>query len=432
MAWTIEVFTRRNGHFWEIGFLKEWFFFCGLGGGTLRRLLRAPRHDSQLRHFRRVAASVHSKGRPGHVHRRKRAHLARHFDFSCALSQINSAASMASASPPSALEGITYRQPNLRDFTLDDRDLERTCPLDNGRHTIIVSHDLGTLDALPLELLRLILVRTDLRSLTNFRRINNRAIQIVDSILEYQTIVNYSLGSLRGALSTGLASHISCRDLAYALHESRCETCGDFAGFINLFTCKRVCFLCFCEEPRYYPLRVSEVERSFAIPHRLIASLPTLRSLPGRYAPNEYSCKTRITLIDSDTARRAGIEHHGSAQAMEQCAAEVTQHKLDLHRQRVATDPGSNSRRSMKSGVEIGGVADPRRFMAIVRAPSVDRSTKTVEWGFHCKGCEKSYRRRPMHWRRKYCFETFEEHIKECGPITNGRHRVMDKSENRS
>jgi hypothetical protein len=83
------------------------------------------------------------------------------------------------------VEGLTYRNPNLKDFTLDDNDLIRTCPLDYHKHRLDPKHDLGTLDTLPLELLGLILVQIDLRSLADFRRINNQAMQVVDSVLEY-------------------------------------------------------------------------------------------------------------------------------------------------------------------------------------------------------------------------------------------------------
>lgn len=66
------------------------------------------------------------------------------------------------------VEGLTYRSHNLKDFTLDDNDLTRTCPLDSQTHHVNPKHDLSAFDKLPLEPLSLILVHIDLQSLTDF------------------------------------------------------------------------------------------------------------------------------------------------------------------------------------------------------------------------------------------------------------------------
>lgn len=43
-------------------------------------------------------------------------------------------------------EEITYPRPNLKDFTLNDNNLEQACPSDNGRHVINPNDDLGVLE----------------------------------------------------------------------------------------------------------------------------------------------------------------------------------------------------------------------------------------------------------------------------------------------
>lgn len=320
------------------------------------------------------------------------------------------------------VEGLTYRRPNLKDFTLDDNDLTRTCPLDNHRHHIDPKNDLGVLDTLPLELLSSILVQIDLRSLTDFRRINNRSMQVVDSVTEYQSIQRHTPDSLRSILSVGLGSHISAQALFRTLNESRCEECGDFAGFIYLITCKRVCFLCCYEKPRYFPLLISEASRKFGVHRRLFAPLPTVRSIPGCYSPNEYKRKARFTLIDSESARLIGVKYHGSTEAMEHKVAEEMQRR---------SESGSNSRQRPRTSVREGRPSDPRRSMAFVRAPWINRSTNTAEWGFHCVACKRQHRCRPLHWRRKYCVETFGDHIEECGRIYDGEHHLGRQSEDR-
>lgn len=64
------------------------------------------------------------------------------------------------------------------------------CPLDNGRHDFSIqpdSPDLGRL-ALPLELMEVILKHLDIPSLTTFRRVSKRAMDMVDSTSEYKEV----------------------------------------------------------------------------------------------------------------------------------------------------------------------------------------------------------------------------------------------------
>lgn len=89
---------------------------------------------------------------------------------------------MASMATDQTLGEFTYRQPVITDHTLDDNGLEDTCPLDNNKHSINPNYSLGLLDTLPLEVLCDVLVGTDLRSLTDFRCVNKRGMQVVDSI----------------------------------------------------------------------------------------------------------------------------------------------------------------------------------------------------------------------------------------------------------
>lgn len=138
----------------------------------------------------------------------------------------------------------------MRDVTLDDNYLERTCLLDDGRHHTNPKFDLGVLDRLPVELLSDMLVQIDLRSPTDFPRVNQRVMQVVDSIPQYQTIVKHGLAPLRGILILETGLRISCQDLFRTLRKPQCEDCDDFGGFIYVLTCSRVCFLCFSEECR--------------------------------------------------------------------------------------------------------------------------------------------------------------------------------------
>lgn len=326
------------------------------------------------------------------------------------------------------LEELTYHRPNIEDQTLDDNDLAEGCPLDNGRHLITPKFSLGALDSLPLELLSAILVQTDLRSLTDFRRVNQRAVEVVDSIPEYKAIVANAPDSLRGILTIETGRWITCHDLYEKLCTAECEQCGDFGGFLYIATCRRVCFICLSEKPNYLPLLRSEAVRKFGLDRSLLASSPYLKSIPGCYSPGWKSVRTRLTLVDPDSARRAGIALHGSVSAMEQYVSAMASKKLEEYRKRVASKaasaPDSTSRRPRSEDSFDGQMSNPRRFMAVVRTPWLDLRTKSLEWGFHCVGCERQYRCRPMHWRRKFTRGTLLDHIRECGDIIDRAHHL--------
>jgi hypothetical protein len=60
--------------------------------------------------------------------------------------------------------------PGLRDHTLDE--IWNLCCLDNGRHSPILKYTLRALEQLPLELINIVLTQLDIRSLTDFQRVN--------------------------------------------------------------------------------------------------------------------------------------------------------------------------------------------------------------------------------------------------------------------
>jgi hypothetical protein len=135
----------------------------------------------------------------------------------------------------------------------------------------------------------------------------------------------------------------------------------------------------------------------------------------------------RYTLFDHDAAREAGLALHGSENAMAQRAAAILSEKMDRYESRISQRKAgtrtTTPRKPPNSDDLDKGPLNPRRFMAIVRAPSLDR-TGALEWGFHCPACwgrnhgiEREFDR-----NRKYTVRTFESHILECGEIINGWH----------
>jgi hypothetical protein len=286
---------------------------------------------------------------------------------------------------------------------------------------------------MPLELLSDTLIQLDIASLMTFRSVSQRAMQVVDSIPQFRTIVRHSLSSLRSIISVEAGPYITCQDLCRVIGDFRCEDCNDFAGYIYVLNCSRVCFLCFSKKDRYLPLTPSEACRAFGIDRRLAMASRKLKSVPGCYSPNEKASSTRLILIDPESARVAGIAFHGSALAMEQHVARVASEQSAKYRERLSRradgEPGPSPRQPPRpAGVARSLTSFAKRFMAVVRAPSVASLEASTEWGFHCVGCERQYDRRPLHWRRKFTMDTFGDHLVQCGPILSDKHVLPQSS----
>ena len=330
-----------------------------------------------------------------------------------------------SALNASQFSDLTYPRLRIKDFTLDEN---LPTPPD---YYIYTSPEvgLGSLGILPLELLQRILSQLDLRTLTDIRRVNHLALQFVASIPQYKAINTHASDALRGILSIETGRWITCETLYTMLCTRECEQCGDFGGYLYILTCKRVCFLCFTSEQTYLPLRYIHAIQKFGLNHQILDTLPQMRSIPGIYSPNQKKCRHRLTLVDHDCARRAGITLYGSVTVMEKHVSDIAGQKLRQYRERLSQPPtgpsASTTRHHRTEGAFDGESGNPLRFMAIIRTPWLNRISQDVELGSYCIGCERSYdsyRNRPMHFRRKFTVDVFNEHLRQCGRIENGKH----------
>ena len=159
------------------------------------------------------------------------------------------------------LRALTYSRLNLNDHTLDEN-LPQFPP---QQPRLPPRYPAGNLETLPLELLHEMLVHLDLRSLMNFRYVNRRAAELVESQPKYKTITKYAQNALRGILCIQTGTWITSKMLYKKLLTPECEECGDFAAYLYIITCRRVCFLCFSERACYLPLGADLVKRRYGL-----------------------------------------------------------------------------------------------------------------------------------------------------------------------
>jgi hypothetical protein len=245
-------------------------------------------------------------------------------------------------------------------------------------------------------------------------------------LAQYRAIATHAPVALCGILSIGIGQWISCQDLHDKLCTAECDSCGDFWGYLYLITCRRVCFLCFTEATDYLPLRQVDAIRKFGLSREHLANLPAMKTVSGCYSPRSIKVRKGLTLIDHSAARDAGLAVHGSASAMEEFTSNIALEKLKKyeirHSQLIARTGRSITRRPRTEDEFDGHTSNPLRFVAIVRAPYLDRRLRSPEWGFHCVGCKLHHYDPPLHWRRRFTDESYKRHITECGQVIGGKH----------
>ncbi|CAI6340509.1 unnamed protein product [Periconia digitata] len=310
-------------------------------------------------------------------------------------------------------------------------------------------YGLGNLDAMPLELLHSILPQLDILSITRFRRLNRQAREIVDSVPQYKALRTHTLHVLRSILLLGAGQWHTCDTLYKTLCTPWCTDCGDFGDYLYIPSNSRVCLSCFTKAKKYLPLRHTDALRVFGLTHEALrSSARMMRSVAGTYTTNRYKRNERFLLVDAESGRAAGIQLHGSAEAMEQHVADVQARKQQAYEERLAAAKKAASvpvtRRLRRPRAEEDVEApeeyaesrvrapraeerydheetEPLRYMAVVRMPWLDRRSERVEKGFYCAACRNGYNG-TKNWWRKFSVASFDEHLKVLGGIRDRVH----------
>lgn len=276
----------------------------------------------------------------------------------------------------------SYRKQGITDHILDDARLAARCPLDNGRHRGQPEHPAGRLDTLPGELVAEVLLALDLPSLTVFRRVNRRAMSLVDSLHQYLAVLTHCPDILRAILSIGARS-FDCATLFGTLSTTKCATCDLFGGHLYLVTCRRVCYFCFTQDVRYFPVTATLATRRTGRRRRDLARLPHVISLPGRFTGRDKVVRRRIMLLDRQSLRD-----------------EVSDISTQTFNERL--QPLDITTR------------EPLRYVSIISAPYFTSSGRLADWGYYCTKC-RDKTKPDLPYRIKYTEDGFLDHIAQHG-----------------
>lgn len=171
--------------------------------------------------------------------------------------------------------------------------------------------DLGSFENLPTELLLDILDLLPLHRLMDFRRLNRRAMNTVDSALTLQAILLHAPHAFRGILAIQTTAPITLPYLYKKLREQHCDSCGKLAQHLWLPTCLRFCFTCAHRVPT--PLNKEGLLRHQGLDPNDISLILRFRFFSATFANdlNIVRMQGQHILYDSNTAAQIISERTG-------------------------------------------------------------------------------------------------------------------------
>lgn len=321
---------------------------------------------------------------------------------------------------PTRFGQLTCDVSNINHGTLDNLNLEQTCPLDHGKHRADSSADpsgLGRLNILPLDILSMIFPLLDIQSLFTCRRLSRRAMYIIDSLSEYRDIIHFVPNAIRGALSIESGSYITCRTLHKSIFDSKCvgevldylggtdeERCDNPAQFVCVLTGRRWCLSHMSvlrREDRHLPLLLDEAEHIFGLPAQEMSDIPSFRSLPGQYSPGLHPCDDRLFFLDGPSIRARAASFYRSDEAL---LAFQRRRLLDgvlsnrvlfpMKHEFLSPTPDYMVENTVRESDPLPlswnlGRLRIRRFMTVVRSPQLDYRERLPRWGRYCVACQE-------------------------------------------
>ncbi|KAI0156901.1 hypothetical protein GGR57DRAFT_74076 [Xylariaceae sp. FL1272] len=307
---------------------------------------------------------------------------------------------------------IDYMRVNLREITLgDNTNSSLPYPYRSRQET------LGELEILPPEMQLELLSHFDLKSLIEFRKINRKAKDLVDAVSQYKDIRQHAFQALSGILQIGAGSQITCRTLHEKLCTAECEDCGKFAGYLYVLTCKRVCRPCLVSRREYLPIDEDHAKDVLGLDKETLQAIPSMKPVPGVYGPSRISLYSpRRRFYDFDAALQAGIAMYGSEEAIRKHERREVKAYNEEYRAKLKANGQTVPRRGprqvqRRSTPWMLDTHNPRRWMAVVRTPWLDKSKRESILGSHCAGCNDGI---------LYIGDEIEEHASQCKKIKVG------------
>lgn len=209
------------------------------------------------------------------------------------------------------LEKFSYRPMWTVRFSISTKELSlpECTPIDASRSS------LGDLDVFPREVLDLIAVHMDIRSLLSFSLVNRKGKSVFNSCKEFRYFMKHASRIVVAILRTGVDDH-SVLTLCQKLHDGRCVCCGEFGPYLFIPTCQRVCYICMERNPAFWVVPLYEAHGYFGFERHEARQIPSLYSIPGE-RHRRRDCPFRLKVASVRRAKEYSIQLHGPEKARE-------------------------------------------------------------------------------------------------------------------
>ncbi|OAA52869.1 Cyclin-like F-box [Cordyceps fumosorosea ARSEF 2679] len=289
-----------------------------------------------------------------------------------------------------------------------------------GHDVLHLNADIGSLGALPLEVLHQILHELDIATLARLQRVSQGIKLAVGSLPLLRALLDFGAEIIRGIAATKTGSLMVCRELYAKFRQPFCDNCRHVGMYLYLLTCKRVCFDCLTKTYRYRPLRPMQANYLYSLKLDTVRSFSTF-TVPTYTSSTNPARESNIfhqrRLIPNTTSWRlvdhsAVLEHALRAYGSLDVIRIRLQKRMDAPPRRRTLSGRSRARPTMP-GVETS-------LACAVAFPWFDRRSGTsVSASVLCAACMQSGI--PL----AQCYFTmahFNEHVKAMGKVIGRAH----------
>ncbi|KAG5922802.1 hypothetical protein E4U42_005262 [Claviceps africana] len=198
-----------------------------------------------------------------------------------------------------------------RSESCDDDDFYHTiCPLSQMKNWPD-NPSLGDVGRLDDDVMNRIVSNLDLSTLYSFMAVSRRAYGIVHKHPQVKILFEHTSMIIHGFFAVKLAATITVDELFASLQEKHCVECGDFGGYMYMFTHERVCSWCVERVDRFSVVREVDAMRKFGLGLEILALIPHMESFPPTDTGHGPREGLYLPLYDRASISRAASELYG-------------------------------------------------------------------------------------------------------------------------
>lgn len=246
---------------------------------------------------------------------------------------------------------------------------------------------LGKLDVLPVETIQDIIIRIDLFTVTNLRRLNTRMRAIIDSTAPFRLLAEYASGGLRTLIHVGVASYFSVAQVFQVMCTSTCIVCGQNGTYLYMPECTRCCLNCLSVAQELMPICKTEAKLAFGLTEKTLRdqNVPVVISLPGHYTYKMTARLQKLHLMSQRLIHEVATTVHGGEDGLNNFLIDNPRAYVAFKKQMAQADERSHD----YWGYTPNNI---RRYMATTSFPFYDCATRRVyDGGYSCRGCQITF-----------------------------------------